>query len=170
MEKQEEETMEACIARMKEANPDLTDEAAQAMCEQQKKPAQVAEGEEKGKPQKKPEDMTFIDKIHSVVDELIDNKIRGLEAQIEKRIASAVTDKENQVVEGLKKKWGLTEDRPIYLSEFEALFRKMLLEHTDPGKKTVTLTKEKPEEGKDDAKIKPASKMFDDLMKNRGTM
>jgi hypothetical protein len=155
---EEAETMEQCISRHMAGNEELTEEAARALCEEERKPKESA-AEEKG----------FIGKISAVIDEVVEAKFARYNKELEDRMQKLIKDKENEAIEGFRKSMGLEKDPTITLSEAKELIRKILLEQTPHGKKSETLTKEKPIEGETgERKLPSAEDLYKKLMKDRG--
>jgi len=68
----------------------------------------------------------------------------------------------------IAKNAGLNDDKIIYLSEIEGILRKMALEGTPHGKRSLTETSEKPTEGLEKSRsLKPAQKIFEELQKKK---
>jgi len=155
---EEAETMEQCISRHMAGNEELTEEAARALCEEERKPKEPAE-EEKG----------FIGKISAVIDEVVEAKFARYNKQLEERMQKMIKQKEDEAVEGFRKSMGLEKDPTITLSEAKELVRKIMLEESPHGKKSETLTKDKPTDGKDEErKLPKAEDLYKKMMEDRG--
>ena len=153
---EEEETLEQCMTRVKEENPEMTDEAARAQCT--KEPP--AESEK-----------SFMDKMMLVFEEAMDKKMSTFWTEVEKRMDNAVKKVQEQAITGLRKGLGINEDPVVHLSEIEGLVRKITLEAKDHGKRTETLTKDKPDEGKEGEprKLPSADDIFKAKLDKKGT-
>lgn len=155
----EEETMEQCVARHMAADENLTEEQAHAICEEERKPPAPAE------------EKAFMDKLMAVFDEAIDLKMQKFWTEVNKRINDAIEKVQDQAVEALRKGMGVSKDPVIHLSELPGLVRKMQLEQQPHGKKTETVTKDKPTEGEPTEKTIPkAEDRFKDLIKDKGVL
>jgi hypothetical protein len=139
---EEEETMEQCIARHRENDPELTEEAARAACEEERKkpppPAETA-AEEKG----------LLSKMEKVIDEVTEFKFKQKFGQLEERLNKRTDEIEDRYVRALKKSLGVPdEDTAVTHAELPEAIRKVILAMKPEGKKTMTKTSEKPDEGK----------------------
>ena len=71
-------------------------------------------------------------------------------------------------MEDLRKILGVGEKQGISMNELEGVIRKVALEASPPGKRTETVTPEKPTEGPSEKPIvKPAQEIFDKLQKKK---
>ena len=155
---EEEETVEQCMVRVKEEHPEMTDEAARAQCT--KEPPAEAETE-KG----------FMNRLMLVFEEAMEKKMSTFWTEVEKRMDEAVKKVQDQAVTGLRKGLGVSEDPVVHLSEIEGLVRKVTLEASGHGKRTETLTKEKPTEGAigEPKKLPAADDIFKEKLEKKGT-
>ena len=153
-----EETLEQCIARVKAEHPEMSDEDARAQCTQ--KPTE--EAAEKG----------FMEKMIAVFDEAMEKKMATFWKDVETRMDEAVKKVQDQAVLGLRKGLGISEDPVVHLSEMEGLVRKVVLEASEHGKRTETLTKDKPDEGKEGEpkKLPSADDLYKQLREKRGML
>lgn len=161
MKKQDEEaeTVEQCIARLKAADPNLTDEAARAKCTPKPSETESATEEQKG----------FIGKLTAVFEEAMEKKLDTFMKRIDDRMNQIAKQKEDEAVEALRKGLGISKDPVVHLSEIEGMVRKIMLEEKPHGKRTETLTKEKPTEGTEpEKKIDSAADIHKRLTEKRG--
>jgi len=95
-----------------------------------------------------------------------------IKSDIKKEMDKVVEDTKKEAVEAIRRGIGLDKDPVIHLSEVEGMVRKIVLENTESGKRTETVTKDKPAEGPAAEKppVKPATEIFDELMKKKGTV
>lgn len=151
---EEEETVEQCMARVKEENPEMTDEAARAQCTKEP-PAETEKG--------------FMTRMMAVFDEAMEKRMTTFWKEVEKRMDEAVKKVQDQAVMGLRKGLGVSEDPVIHLSELPDLVRKTVLEVSEHGKRTETLTKDKPIEGATDEpkKLLSAEESFQKMLKKK---
>jgi len=159
-EEGEEESMEECIKRTMAANEGMTEEQARALCEQKLSQAKTVA-----------KDKAFMDKVMAVFDEAIDLKMKDFWKRVDERMVEAIKKVEDQAVLALQKGLGIEKDPVIHLSELPEMVRKVILDTQDHGKRTETLTKDKPTEGPASAEkppIKTAQEMFEELQKKRG--
>lgn len=155
-----EEQIQACIR----------DKMAQGMTEEEAKVAckPKTEGETKGK--------TTIPNLTEQISELMKEYGKTLSEQIKhdikKEMDQVIADTKKEAVEAIRRGIGLDKDPVIHLSEVEGLVRKIVLDNAEPGKRTETVTKEKPTEGPATEKplIKTAAEIHEELMKKKGTV
>jgi hypothetical protein len=155
--KQDEETLAQCMARVKTEHPEMTDDAARAQCTQT--PATDAE---KG----------FMDKMMAVFDEAMEKRMSTFWKQVETKMDEAITKVQDDAVQGLRKGLGINDDPVIHLSEMEGMVRKILLEEKPHGKRTETITKDKPTEGSTDEprQLPSADDLYKRLSKQRSSI
>jgi len=144
------------MARVKEENPEMTDEAARGQCTAQ--PAPEAE-------------KALGDKLIAVMKEYTDHAIEEAKANTAKRIEAVKNETENELIDSIRKGLGLNKDPVVHLSEVEGLVRKIVLGEKPHGKRTETDIGEKPTEGPEETqKIKSAKTIFKELRKNRSVI
>ena len=153
-----EETVEQCIARIKSEHPEMSDEEARAQCTQQ--PADEAE---KGDLQAQ-----IIGVMKDYGKTLATEIKRDIAAEMDK----VIKETKDEMVTGIRKGLGLMEDPVVHLSEVEHLVRKITLDEQPHGKRTETLTTDKPAEGStDEPKTLPsADDLYKRLTKDRGAI
>lgn len=157
----EAETMEQCIKRHMAANEELTEEQAHAICEEERKPKQEGSTEEKA----------LGEKLIQVMKEYTDASIQKAKENTEKRLAEVQKETEQELIDSIRKGLGLQKDPVVHLSEVEGLVRKILLDKSPHGKRTETITKDKPTEGEGAGakpKIAKSEDIFKKLMEKKG--
>jgi len=155
-ETEAEETVEECVARVKSENEGISDEDARAKCT--KEPPAESEAEKGLKTQ-----------ILGVMKEYGDKLAVDIKKDIEEKMKQVVEETRDEMVQGIRKGLGLEHDPTVRLSEVEGIVRKMVLEGSEHGKRSETLTKDKPTADEDAKKVvKPAEETFEALMKNKG--
>ena len=152
VEKQDEETLEQCMARVKEENPEMTDEQARGQCTA--KPAPEAE---KG----------LRNQILAVMKEYGDTLAEQIKKDIATKMDTVVKETRDEMVNSLRKGLGLEHDPVVHLSEVEGMVRKIVLDEKPHGKRTETVTKDKPTEGEGKSPIKSSKEIYDELRKDR---
>lgn len=165
-----EKTMAECIQRKMGADQDLTEEAARALCEKEAKPETSTAARP---PRKDVKDMNFIEKITATFEDAIDAKFTVMMGNVEKRFKEIQKDLEDQAVDGIRKGLGIDKDPVVHISDIEKYVRKILLEGTDPGKRTETATDDKPAGDltkSKTGKLETAEKVFQDLLKKKGAI
>ena len=89
--------------------------------------------------------------------------------RVKKSIDTMNQQREDELLRQVKEGLGIPENRPVQMSEVTEVVRKLLLEANEPGKRSETITKDKPtEEDTGLPKLPSADSMFDDIMKARG--
>jgi hypothetical protein len=167
----QEQTVEECIAAKKAAG--MTEEEARAACTP--KPAGETQ-ESKGKPASPPVPApppNLTEQILAVMKEYGKAISEQVKHEIMVEMDKVVKETRVEAVNAIKKGLGLEKDPVIHLSEIEGIVRKVVLDNTDPGKRTETETPDKPTEGPDlnkEKDVKALDDQFNAMLKKRGTV
>ena len=156
---EEEETVEQCMARVKAENPEMSDEAARAQCT--KKPEPPAEAEKNLQTQ-----------IIGVMKEYGKTLADQIKTDIRTEMDKVIKETKDEMVKGIRKGLGLEKDPVLHLSEIESVVRKIVLDNKPHGKRTDTLTKEKPTDGtpEEAKKLPSAEDIHKRLLEKKGTI
>lgn len=134
----------------------MTDDEARAQCTQ--KPQEEA-ASEKG----------LRNRILAVMKEYGDTLADGIKQDIQDRMDKVVQETRDEMVESLRKGLGLEKDPVVHLSEVEGMVRKIVLDEKPHGKRTETVTKDKPTAGAEDEpkKLPSAEDLFKDKLSKK---
>ena len=142
------------MARVKAENPEMTDEAARAQCT--KEPPAEAE-------------KNLQTQIIGVMKEYGKTLAEQIKTDIHTQMDKVIKETKDEMVSGIRKGLGLEKDPVLHLSEIEGVVRKIVLDDKPHGKRTETLTKDKPTEGAtDEPKTLPSAEdMFKEKLEKK---
>ena len=155
---EEEETLEQCMARVKAEHPEMSDEDARAQCTQ--------------KPTEEAAEKNLQTQIIGVMKEYGKTLAEQIKTDIRTEMDKVIQETKDEMVNGIRKGLGLEKDPVLHLSEIEGVVRKIVLDDKPHGKRTETLTKDKPIEGATDEpkKLPSADDLYKQLREKRGML
>ena len=116
-----------------------------------------------------PVDLPLNEKMIQILKEYVETLIVQLKSDVEKRLIQERKAIEDELTTSVRAGLGITKDPAVHLSEVEGMVRKILLDVSPSGKKTITETTDKPAEG-DVTKTQKidVETRFNDMLKNKG--